>query len=80
MEFGASTQISVLGGSTAVAHIEIDVEKYPGDLATVCFCSSAVSGTFGCQNGQGRNFNLLMGYVSWCGMISLFFSDSPASI
>ena len=39
--------MSILGGSTAVANI--DVENYEGDLATICFCSAAVYGIFGCQ-------------------------------
>ncbi|CAK9047239.1 unnamed protein product [Durusdinium trenchii] len=61
LQFGASTPISVLGGGTAVAHI--DVKNYVDNLATVCFCSAAVSGIFGCQNAQGRAFSMLMGYV-----------------
>eukprot|EP00435_Cladocopium_sp_Y103_P054726 s32_g17.t3 len=44
---GTPAPISILGGSTAVANI--DVENYEGDLATICFCSAAVYGIFGCQ-------------------------------
>ncbi|CAE7508129.1 unnamed protein product [Symbiodinium sp. CCMP2592] len=64
--FSSTSLVTLLGDTTA--RVGVDIQDYENDMATVCYCSAAVHGIFACQNGQGRFFNMLMGYVRSSGL------------
>ncbi|CAE7882670.1 ODA11 [Symbiodinium sp. KB8] len=77
--FSSTSLVTLLGDTTA--RVAVDIQDYENDMATICYCSAAARGlrrhevltprlpkyTSG-QNGQGRFFNMLMGYVRSSGL------------